>query len=156
MRGSGLSRGKEAFQPATFVTNGSNGTNRRGVVHMADERKGFPIERLAARPLHFIWICDCSGSMAGSKIQTLNVAIHEAIPEMRRVSGENPHADFLIRVIKFSDGAQWHTTQPVPVADFQWTDLSADGVTDMGKALAMVAEQLKSPPMTAHALPPVL
>ena len=35
-------------------------------------------------------------------------------------------------------------------------DLSADGVTDMGKALSMVADQLKIPPMTDRALPPVL
>jgi len=42
------------------------------------------------------------------------------------------------------------------VEDFKWTDLGAEGVTDMGKALSMVAEQLKIPPMTDRALPPVL
>jgi uncharacterized protein YegL len=35
-------------------------------------------------------------------------------------------------------------------------DLTAEGVTDMGKALSMVAEQLKMPPMSERALPPVL
>ena len=116
-----------------------------------------PGGELATRPLHFIWIADCSGSMSvDGKIQSLNYAIHNAIPDMRKVADENPNAEILVRAIKFSSGAQWHVSQPTPVADFEWPDLSADGVTDMGRALTMVAEQLKIPPMTDRALPPVL
>lgn len=116
-----------------------------------------PGGELATRPLHFIWMADCSGSMkTDGKIQALNVAIHEAIPHMQKVAGENPNAQVLVRAIKFSSGAQWHISQPTPVEDFKWEDLTADGVTDMGKALSMVAEQLKIPPMTDRALPPVL
>jgi len=112
---------------------------------------------LSTRPLHFIWMADCSGSMsAEGKIQSLNTAIREAIPHMQSVADENPNADVLVRAIKFSTGAQWHISQPTPVADFTWTDLSAGGVTDMGRALSMVAEQLKIPPMSDRALPPVL
>lgn len=116
-----------------------------------------PGGELATRPLHFIWIADCSGSMSqDGKIQSLNTAIREAIPHMQKVADENPNAQVLVRAIKFSNGAQWHISQPTPVADFRWTDLEAEGVTDMGKAFSMVAEQLKIPPMTDRALPPVL
>jgi len=116
-----------------------------------------PGGELATRPLHFIWIADCSGSMAtDGKIQALNNAIREAIPHMQKVADENPNAQVLVRAIKFSNGAQWHISQPTTVGDFKWTDLSAEGVTDMGKALSMVAEQLKIPPMADRALPPVL
>ncbi len=116
-----------------------------------------PGGKLASRPLHFIWITDTSGSMdTGGKIQTLNLAIREALPHMQRVASENPNAEVLIRVLAFSDGAKWLVSQPTPVADFTWTDLTAAGVTDMGKALSMVAEQLRVPPMTNRALPPVL
>lgn len=116
-----------------------------------------PGGELAARPLHFIWIADCSGSMSiDGKIQSLNTAIRDAVPHMRAVADENPNADVLVRAIKFSSGAQWHITQPTAVADFNWVDLSAEGLTDMGKALKMVAEQLRIPPMTDRALPPVL
>jgi uncharacterized protein YegL len=116
-----------------------------------------PGGELATRPLHFIWIADCSGSMGvDGKIQALNYAIRNAIPDMRKVADENPNAEVLVRAIKFSSGAQWHVSQPTPVVDFEWTDLGADGVTDMGKALAMVADQLKIPPMSERALPPVL
>jgi len=90
------------------------------------------------------------------KIQALNNAIREAIPHMRVVADENPNAEILIRVLKFSSGAQWHVPQPTPVSSFQWTDIEAGGVTDMGKAFKMVAEQLRMPPMSERALPPVL
>ena len=116
-----------------------------------------PGGELSTRPLHFIWIADCSGSMqSDGKIQALNMAIREAIPHMQKVASENPNAQVLVRAIKFASGAQWHISQPTPVEDFKWDDLEADGVTDMGKALSMVAEQLAIPPMTDRALPPVL
>jgi uncharacterized protein YegL len=116
-----------------------------------------PGGELATRPLHFIWMADCSGSMdVDGKIQSLNTAIKEAIPNMQTVADENPNAQVLVRAVKFSTGAQWHVSQPTEVADFRWEDLAADGVTDMGKAFSMVAEQLRIPPMVERALPPVL
>ncbi len=112
---------------------------------------------IATRPLHFIFICDCSGSMSiEGKIQALNNAIKESIPEMRRVADENAHAQILVRAVKFSDGAQWHIATPTPVDSLKWEDLKTDGFTEMGKALSLVADQLKMPPMTDRALPPVL
>ena len=123
----------------------------------APEQKGQrPGGPMATRPLHFIWIADCSGSMMDGKIQALNTAIREAIPHMRKVAQENPNAQVLVRAVRFSDGAYWHIAQPVPVEQFEWADLQATGATDMGKALKLVAEQLKVPPMTERALPPVL
>lgn len=116
-----------------------------------------PGGEMATRPLHFIWITDCSGSMSvDGKMQTLNNAIRETIPHMRDVADENPNAQVLVRSLKFSSGAQWHVSQPTDVADFKWTDIDADGFTDMGKAFSMIADQLKIPPMTDRALPPVL
>jgi len=116
-----------------------------------------PGGEMASRPLHFIWIADCSGSMSvAGKIQALNNAIREAIPHMQRVAEENPNAQVLVRALRFHGGAHWHIAQPTPVADFRWEDLQADGVTDMGHALSMVADELKIPPMSDRALPPVL
>ena len=116
-----------------------------------------PGGELATRPLHFIWIADCSGSMAvDGKIQSLNTAIKEAIPHMQDVADENPNAQVLVRAVRFSDGAQWHVSQATDIADFKWDDLDAGGVTAMGKALSIVADQLKIPPMDERALPPVL
>jgi len=116
-----------------------------------------PGGELASRPLHFIWIADCSGSMSyDGKIQSLNNAIREAIPHMRKVAQENPFAQVLVRAVKFANGAEWHIPHPTPVEQFEWEDLTSDGQTDMGLALKLVADQLKIPPMTDRALPPVL
>ena len=115
-----------------------------------------PGGELASRPLHFFWIVDCSGSMSGEKIETVNHAIQSTIPEMVDAAKNNPNAQLLVRTLKFSTGASWVTTSPVNVEDFAWDDLSANGVTDLGKAFELLAAQLTIPPMTDRALPPVL
>jgi len=80
------------------------------------------------------------------KIQALNEAIKEAIPHMQTVAGENPkRRNFGAR----HQVLRWRTMahrDPGPGGELQMDTLSSDGVTDMGKALSMVADQLKSPP----------
>lgn len=115
-----------------------------------------PGGELASRPLHFIWVVDCSGSMYGEKIGTVNHAIQSTIPDMQDAAHDNPNAQLLVRTLKFSTGASWVTSTPVDIDDFTWQDLDAGGVTDLGKAFDMLAAQLTIPPMTDRALPPVL
>jgi uncharacterized protein YegL len=110
---------------------------------------------MATRPLHFIWIADCSGSMnANGKIESLNTAIHESVPHMQNEAKENPNAQVMVRAITFSSGARWHIASPTPVEAFRWEDVRAEGVTDMGRALTMVGEELMKLP--ERGLPPVL
>lgn len=111
---------------------------------------------MASRPLHFFWLADCSGSMAGEKIESLNYAIRNAIKPMQAIASDNPNAQVMIRAVKFSTGAQWHIEQPTPVEQFTWEDLRAMGVTDMGAALQLVGEQLEIGIMPERCLPPVL
>jgi uncharacterized protein YegL len=115
-----------------------------------------PGGELSSRPLHFFWIVDCSGSMYGEKIGTVNHAIQSTIPEMVDAAKNNPNAQLLVRTLKFSTGASWVTPNPVNIEDFAWDDLDAGGVTDLGQAFDMLAAQLTIPPMTDRALPPVL
>jgi uncharacterized protein YegL len=111
---------------------------------------------MANRPLHFFWLADCSGSMYGEKIEQLNYAIRNAIKPMQDVAADNPNAQVMIRAIKFSTGADWHIAQTTPVEEFKWDNLTANGVTDMGLALQLVAEQLDVSQMPERCLPPVL
>jgi uncharacterized protein YegL len=111
---------------------------------------------MAGRPLNFIWLVDCSGSMKGSKIQSLNNAIRESIQPMRDAAKENAQVDLMVRVVKFSTSASWHIATPTPIDSFTWTDVEADGETHLGAALKLVTEQLKVPPLEWRALPPVL
>ena len=112
---------------------------------------------LAGRPLHFIWIADCSGSMSeAGKIQALNHAIEEALPHLRDAAASHPQVDMRMRVLAFASGARWHVADPTPIDEFDWPPLTAGGVTDLGAALREVAAQMHAPPMERRALPPVL
>lgn len=122
---------------------------------MAEKMKR-PGGELASRPLHFFWIVDCSGSMYGEKIGTVNHAIQSIIPEMVDAASNNPNAQLMIRTLRFATGASWVTSSPIPVEDFAWDDLEAGGVTDLGQAFELLSAQLTIPPMSDRALPPVL
>ena len=115
-----------------------------------------PGGELATRPIHFFWVVDCSGSMYGEKIGIVNNTIQECIPEMRSAADNNPNAQLLIRALQFSSGASWLTSNPVPVEDYGWEDMEANGLTELGKAFDLLAAQLSIPPMPERALPPVI
>lgn len=101
--------------------------------------------------LHLILICDYSSSMAtDDKIQAINNTIRELLPVMREAADENPALQVRVRVLKFSSGAEWINKDPVPVEDFKWLDLDLSSTDrDIGKALSMVADVMKIPPMPA-------
>lgn len=112
---------------------------------------------MGARPLHFIWVLDCSSSMrVGGKIQALNAAIAEALPIMRAEADKNPQAEVVVRAITFATEARWHVADPTPIDAFTWNDVAAGGDTNLGAALALLAAALTVPPMPERALPPVL
>ncbi|MCR4654619.1 MAG: VWA domain-containing protein [Lachnospiraceae bacterium] len=115
-----------------------------------------PGSELASRPLNFFWVVDCSGSMFGEKMGTVNNAIQETVPEMQEAAEGNPNAQLMVRTLKFSSGASWVNPAPVKVEDFVWEDLIAIGVTEMGKAFDLLASELTIPPMSDRALPPVI
>jgi uncharacterized protein YegL len=119
------------------------------------ERKR-PGAEIATSDLHVVWLCDCSGSMRGEKIESLNFAIREALPAMRDEARTYPHARVLVHAIAFSDGARFVRDDAQPIESFAWTDVTAGGFTDMGAALTLVAERLGSQPSAGGALAPVL
>jgi uncharacterized protein YegL len=109
----------------------------------------------AGRPLHIIWLLDCSGSMAeGGKIEALNNAIREVVPAMRKAAEGNPEVQFFVRAMRFSTGASWHIGKPTLLADFKWVDLQAEGESDLGQAFALLARELEEFPQNTRMLPP--
>src|SRR5262245_30530986 len=116
-----------------------------------------PGSTLAARPLHFFIVADCSGSMAADgKMQALNNAMRETIPHLVDIASQNPHAAVMVRAIAFSTGARWHIAEPIPVERLVWRDLGTEGYTDLGAALDLLAPQLAPPHMEARSLPPAI
>lgn len=116
-----------------------------------------PGARLAARPLHFIFLLDGSGSMrVDGKIDALNDAISGALPHLSALAEQNPFVDLLVRAVVFADGARWHLREPTHARDVAWVPVTAGGFTDLGAALVEVSSVLTVPPMDARAFPPVL
>lgn len=112
---------------------------------------------VSARPLHFFWLADCSGSMVrDGRIQALNNAAAEALPHMRRVARDNPNVEVVARVLRFATGATWVSHEAVPLRRFVWPSLEAGGLTDLGAGIRLLAEELQSPPMPKRALSPVI
>ena len=110
---------------------------------------------LSRRQLHLVIAVDCSGSMQGDKIASLNHAMRSAAPAMQEAASDNFETDVLVRVLRFSDGAHWHLGS-VSVDTFEWQDVTADGTTDMGRALHLIADQLTPAALPGRQLPPVI
>lgn len=115
-----------------------------------------PLGAVTRKQLNFFWIADCSGSMQDEKIEQLNRAVRESLPAARDANKKNPFAEVLVRVIRFSSGAQWHQATPTLIDDFEWNDLDAEGVTDLGAAIKLISEALDPNKLGKRALPPVL
>ncbi len=116
-----------------------------------------PGARLASRPLHFIWLIDCSESMGDKgKIDALNQAVATALGALDDAARTNPHAQVLVRALAFSTGVRWVIRDPTPPERARWVDVQAAGYTELGAALKEVASVLHVPPMEARALPPAL
>ncbi len=119
---------------------------------------GIPVPEgeIARRSLPFFWIADYSGSMGGKKIATLNQAIREALPEVRKALAAHPEVSMMMRAIKFSDAAGWHVgPQAVPVDRFAWPELSTAGATSTARAIRLLASELTLEKMPRHGCPPV-
>ncbi len=97
---------------------------------------------VARRTMTLFFVVDASGSMDGSKMGTLNAAVEEVIPEIRKISGENADAAIKIAVLEFSSGARWITPAPMDAEGFTWSFLDADGLTDLGEACKQLDEKL--------------
>ncbi len=111
---------------------------------------------IAPRQLHVILALDCSGSMRGERIASLNYAVRSAIPQLQSVAAENPEVQVLVRVLRFDTVARWHVEEPCPVSELQWEDLEAGGETAMGSALRMISDALHPDRLSGRQLPPVI
>jgi uncharacterized protein YegL len=112
---------------------------------------------LASRPLHVIWIVDCSASMrADGKIEAVNIGLREAVDGIRQVANDHPYVRVFVRCLAFSSEVRWALATPTPLDEVLPIELRAGGLTNLGAALTEVAHQLRVPPMDPRSLPPAL
>lgn len=98
------------------------------------------VESIVRRQMVLFFIVDTSGSMSGTKIGSVNTAIREVLPELRDIGGSD--VELKIACLQFSSGCQWMHTSPVSVESFQWNNVSAEGVTDLGAACKELCDKM--------------
>ena len=99
---------------------------------MADEINLMEDIPVARNQMVLFLLIDTSGSMDGPKIGTVNTVMEETIPEVRLLGGAD--AEIKIAVLTFDSECRWMYNQPVDAEKFQWSTLSADGLTYLGEA----------------------
>lgn len=115
---------------------------------------------VARRPLHFIVMADCSGSMKGEKMQALNYSLRSMLPHLLAWETDQLQAQLLIRILAFASSPAWFVREPVPVAELSshWRNLEyvPMGRTNMGPAFRAVAEMLSPERLERRALRPAI
>src|SRR5215467_1542281 len=115
---------------------------------------------VARRPLHFIVMADCSGSMKGEKMQALNYALRSMLPHLIDWERDQLQAQLLIRILSFASAPHWFVADPVPVGQLSahWRNLEymPMGRTNMGPAFRAVAEALSPERLERRALRPAI
>lgn len=91
-------------------------------------------EGIARQELNLLFVIDNSGSMEGKNIGAVNNAIRDIISIMPEIQEDTADAVIKISALKFSDKAEWIYSEPKEVGDFKWTDLKADGGTNLSGA----------------------
>ena len=94
----------------------------------------------AKRKLHLLFVLDESSSMRSQgKMNALNDAIRENIPEIKDAASECSKAQIVVRAAKFASLTAWHIQDEVPIENFQWIPLAVGGgSTALGRALDFV------------------
>lgn len=91
-------------------------------------------EGIARQELNLLFVIDNSESMEGKNIGAVNNAIRDIISIMPEIQEDTADAVIKISALKFSDNAEWIYSEPKEVGDFKWSDLKADGGTNLSGA----------------------
>ena len=98
---------------------------------------------LKKRAMVVFFIIDISGSMKGNRIQAVNDAIRNLIPELKKREASNTNAEIRVAILEFSSNANWRTTEPVPVSSFTYNEITyVGGGTNFGKAFSALNQKL--------------
>ncbi|MBE5731829.1 MAG: VWA domain-containing protein [Clostridiales bacterium] len=113
--------------------------------------------RTAKRPLDIFYVIDTSGSMYGTKIQSVNNAMSELNYMLKEEARKNPQAQVNVRVMTFGDGtAKWHTDRTA-IEDFQYQDINdVNGSTPLGMALNNLCMALDTSKMPTRGFKPII
>lgn len=84
------------------------------------------------------FVIDTCGGMAGEKMGMVNYAIQSMIPDIIEMSEEHDISTY-IKVMGYGSNAYWMNEDPIECTDFEWKNLSASGLVEMGSAFKLLA-----------------
>lgn len=102
----------------------------------------FDNESIPRRQMTLFFLIDTSGSMAGSKIGSVNDAIENVLPMIGDISDENPDAEIRVAALEFSTSTRWLYDEPKEGKEFIWQPVEADGLTCLGEACEELEKKL--------------
>ena len=100
------------------------------------------VQAVPRRTMTLFLLADGSGGMRGSKIGAVNDAIRNVLPIVNDINDSNADAEIKIAAMSFSSGCNWLHDEPKIAADFEWNDLTAGGMTELGSACIELANKL--------------
>ena len=92
-------------------------------------------ESIPKKRMPIVFMLDTSEGMGEARMDELNGEMREFIGRMKEKSAESPDYDVMIGVLTFSTDVRWITSGLVSLADFNWDDLTAGGMTSFGAAV---------------------
>jgi len=106
---------------------------------MEDKKLG---DGIARQTLNLFFIIDRSGSMDGEKIGAVNNAIRDVMTIMPEIQEDTSDAVIKISALTFSDDAEWVYPDPKSIEDFHWSDVYAQGGTNLSSAYDELTKKL--------------
>ena len=96
-------------------------------------------------PLFFL--IDVSGSMRGSRIQAVNVAMRDVVRNLRELAKKMPSIQYEVRILTFgNNSAMWKYGTPekgIPLEEYEWVEIrdsECEGRTPMGECISLLKE----------------
>lgn len=116
-----------------------------------------PHQSLERPLLPIIFLCDCSGSMAGSRVAGVNTATAKVLTALKDVASLYPQINWHFGLLSFANTAVWHLP-PSSLTAVVWKPLvDTSGLTALGAAYRLLATYLGSIEEQAFpSLPPIL
>ena len=109
------------------------------------------------RTLPLIFLIETAGYMHGTRIGLLNTLIEEALPNIACRSDNEANLIIKIAVLKYSTEAKWVTPTLTPVKDYIWSNLEAEGLSNLGAACLKLNDKLSRKEFFCnYSYPPVI
>jgi uncharacterized protein YegL len=102
-----------------------------------------PGEGIKRQTLNLIFVIDNSGSMDGANISAVNNAIRDVISLMPEIQADTADVEIKLSALKFSDAAEWVYPDAREYTQFVWSDLEAQGGTNLSDAYRQLTTKLK-------------